>query len=410
MNRRSFLSGLAGLTFSACSSEEPGRDKKLVVWESYNNEEHTVFQEIVDAYRRTVKDGLEVVIQRVPFDGLLSKLITAALARRTPDICRIDVGHIGRLAYGGLAEPLDAYGAEEQLRGLLPIVEKTNRVTVLDRESRKPESHVYGVSDQLTCVALYYNKKLLSTPPKTLEELKAMGPSLKGGGRYAIGLNNSLWWHLPFFYAFGADAVSADNRACLLARPAAKDTLRYLRDLYQQGIEAGAWRAGATNPDQGFVNSKYAMVLSGPWNLKAFKSIDYGVSLIPGTAEVPSATNIGGTSMIVLRNSRHKQAAWDLLRYLVSPPAQRTWCEKTGQLSVHPQVNSERASLFTPEMRVFGEQLGLAHPRPRLPNYDQLENVVNPIFYSILDGTLDVDEGMNKAAALVDQKILAELE
>lgn len=272
----------------------------------------------------------EIVVQRVPFDGLLSKLITAAIAKETPDICRVDVGHIGRLGYGGIAAPLDEAPGGMDLTDLLPIAAESNRVTLTNMETGQLETHLYGLSDQVTCVALYYNKAMLrdagiEAPPHTLEELATVGKRLSdpAKGVYGLGLNNSLWWNLPFLYLFGADVISADNVHARLGEPMAASAFSYLRQLYVDGVEGGAWRAGAINPDQGFVNSRYAMVLSGPWNLKTFRGVDYGVALIPGTGSTPSATNIGGTSMIVLNNSTKKAEAARFLRYLTSYAAQK---------------------------------------------------------------------------------------
>lgn len=75
--------------------------KEILIWQSYNNEENSVFSEIVNDYMR--KTGLSIKIERVPFDGFLSKLITSAIAKRTPDITRVDIGHLARLAAGKIA-------------------------------------------------------------------------------------------------------------------------------------------------------------------------------------------------------------------------------------------------------------------------------------------------------------------
>jgi len=299
---------------------------------------------------------------------------------------------------------------------LLPIALDSNSVTVKDPKTGKSQTGVYGVSDQLTCVALYYNKDMyaeagIEAPPTTLEELVTVSRKLtdKSKGRYAIGLNNSLWWSLPFLYLHGGDAISPDNQRATLDEAQAIQAFTFLRQLYQEGMEGGAWRAGAINPDQGFINGKYAMVVGGPWNLQAYKSVNYGVTLLPGQGTVKSATNIGGTSMIVLENSKRKKAAYEFLRYLTSFEAQSHWAEKTGQISVNKKVNEARAPTLSPAVRAFSEQLMYAQPRPRLPNYDQLENVVNPLFYSVLDGKLTPEEGLKQATKVVNEEILAVL-
>lgn len=406
-----------GTSGSGCSRQRAARDERLVIWESYTNDEHAVFLELVALYRRMAGvDSPAIDVQRLPDDGLLPKLITAAIAHETPDLCRVNVGSVSRLAYGGLAMPLDDFGVRAQLDELLPVVAASNTVTLVEPKSGVVTSHVYGVSDQLTCVALYYNKDLfaaagISAPPRTLDELVSYAQRLtdRPAGRYGLALNHTLWWDLPFLYLFDADVVTPDNMHARLGEDNARRALEFLHRLSADGIEAGAWRAGAINPDQGFVNGRYAMVVSGPWNLQTYKGVNFGVALLPGQAKNTSATNIGGTSMVVLRNSRHQAAAYAFLRFLTSYEAQRVWSERTGQFSVNRRVNAERAPHLTPAMRTFVEQLTYARARPRLPNYDRLENIVNPLFYSIIEGTMDAGVGLTKANALIETEILSEL-
>jgi ABC-type glycerol-3-phosphate transport system substrate-binding protein len=413
------ITGFIILIFITGCSSNLSDNNNLVIWESYNNSEHVVFKGLVKLYNEKYlkKNKIKIIVERVPFDGLLSKIITAAIAKKTPDICRIDIGHIARLAYGGLALNLDDYKFIEKKKELIPIAYNSNLVSMKDK-NKEPGKHLYGISDQLTCVALYYNKKLfkkagLKKPPLDLKQLIEYGKRLTNSkkGIYGLGLNNSLWWHLPFLYLHSGDVLTGNNKKSLIAEKGSIDAFTYLRDLYNNSkIEGGAWKSGAINPDQGFINSKYAMVISGPWNIKAFKSIDFGITLIPGNGKIKSATSLGGSSMIILRKSIFKKEAADFLKFLISYEAQKIWSEKTGQISVNRQVNKEVGKKYQKYMKIFMNQLNYAKPRPNIPNYDRLESELNPIFYSILDKKLGVKEGLKKADYIIREKILPALE
>ena len=411
---------LSLITVFGCSKKSGDRSNKLIIWESYNNSEHKVFEQIVKDYKKELSnknDSVQVVVERVPFDGLLSKLITAAIANKTPDICRVDIGHVARLAYGGIAQNLDEFGVSDYLKELLPIVGSSNLIAVKDKKSKEVKKNVYGFSDQLSCVALYYNKDMfaekgLTEPPQSLDQLIEYGKILTDTkkGVYGIGINNSVWWHLPFLYLFNGDVVSKDNKKCVLNNLESEKAISFLKSLYSiHKIEGGAWKAGAINPDQGFINSKYAMIISGPWNINTFKSINYGISIIPSNNGNKSATNIGGTSMVILKNSKQKQKAFEFLKYLTSYKVQKVWSEKTGQISVNKQVNTELAQNQNSKMNVFMNQINYAGARPGIPNYDQLENAVNPIIYSILDNKIDIKTGLNQACEIIENQILNEL-
>ena len=181
---KSRIIGFVLLVFITGCSGSLSDKNNLVIWESYNNSEHAVFKGLVKLYNEKYlsENKIKIIVERVPFDGLLSKIITAAIAKKTPDICRIDIGHIARLAYGGLALNLDDYKFIEKKKELIPIAYNSNLVSMKDK-NKEPVKYLYGISDQLTCVALYYNKKLfkkagLKKPPVNLKQLVEYGKKL----------------------------------------------------------------------------------------------------------------------------------------------------------------------------------------------------------------------------------------
>jgi len=155
-------------------------------------------------------------------------------------------------------------------------------------------------------------------------------------------------------------------------------------------IEAGAWLPGALGADRGFVNQKYAMIISGPWNLKQFENagVDFGVALIPegpnvreietpnGKVKVGTSTNVGGTDMAILKTTKKPELCYEFLKYLTSPKVHARWCNALGQIPVQtlaePLVNFKD----NPALAVFMEQIRTAIPRPKIPRYGVLEGQI----------------------------------
>lgn len=386
---------------------ENQQSRTLTLWHTYNNDETRVFNEILADYQKQ-NPQIKIVAERVPFDGLLPKLTSAAIAHKTPDIARVDLGHIPRLAWGKVIEPLDRFGADAVLSGLHRIAAGVARVQVPNRA----QAEIFAIPDQLTTVALYYNKKLLaesgSTPPKTLQELQSMGKLLREQGKTykAFAMNASLWWMMPWLFLHNARILSDNLEQCLLAAPESVSALEYLRTLYTNGTEAGAWISGAVNPDQGFITGRYAMILSGPWNLQQFRAVPFGVALVPGNGTLRSASNIGGSAMVVFARSKEKEESFRLLQYLVSESAQKKWIAGTGQLSVNLAANRAMAAKLSGELKIFLEQLDYAGMRPQLPGYDTLETIVAPYLYAALDGSLPVKEALSRACQEIERDLL----
>ena len=386
----------------------PAGQRIITLWHSYNNDETRVFNEILADYQK-FNPQIKIVAERVPFDGLLPKLTSAAIAHRTPDIARVDIGHIPRLAWGKAIEPLDRFGAATVIAGMHRVAVGVARVKV----PGEAQPQVFAIPDQLTTVALFYNKQLVNdaglTPPKNLEQLLQMGPLLRAQGKSykAFAMNASLWWMMPWLFLHNAQVLSPDLDRCLLDSPQSVMAVNYLRQLYTSGSEAGAWVSGAINPDQGFTTGRYALVLSGPWNLQTFKAIPFGVTLVPGHGALRSASNIGGSAMVVFARSPEKAESFRLLQYLVSAAAQKKWITGTGQLSVNLEANRAMAARLSPQLRVFEEQLNYAGARPQLPGYDALETIVAPYLYAALDGSLPVGEALKRACGDIERDLIA---
>ncbi len=385
----------------------PAGQRNITLWHSYNNEETRVFNELLADYQKQ-NPQIKIVAERVPFDGLLPKLTSAAIANRTPDIARVDIGHIPRLAWGKAIEPLDAFGAEKLLQGMHRIARPVASVKMPGKQT----SEIFAIPDQLTTVALYYNKKLMADAgakvPRTLNELRGMGKFFKQRGQSAkaFAINSSLWWMMPWLFLHNAQILSPNLDKCLLDSAEAVAALAYLRYLYTDGVEAGAWLSGAINPDQGFMTGRYAMILSGPWNLQTFRNIPFGVSLVPGHGALRSASNIGGSAMVVFAHSEEKQESYRLLQHLVSEGVQKKWIAGTGQLSVNTAANRALAASLSPELNIFLEQLDYAGARPQLPGYDALETIVAPYLYAALDGSLASRDALSRACADVEKNLI----
>lgn len=448
------LLGLALLSAS-CGGLGPARDPKtLVVWETYAEEEHKVFLEIVRDfegwYRETYGETVHVEVELIPFDGHLEKIKFAAITHTAPDIARVDAGSLVDLAYGrailDLAE-IDA-GVDSFLRTFMIPARETVRVPVPQADGSVREG-TFGVPDQITGVAVYYNKGMLARaglrpPPATLEEMeewRARGEPwdwdrFKAYARamtnepesiYGVGLYNGLWFSFPFFNTFGADFVEigADGTyRCVLNSDSGVRALSALASLYWDRVEAGAWVPGAVGPDAGFAQAKYAMFFSGPWNLKQIKNVEFGLALVPEgpyvreveargrTFRVGTSTNVGGTDMVILRSARNPTLAYRFLTYFTSAEVYARWCNALGQIPVNqaaePMVDFER----NPALRTFTDQMRTAGARPRIPRYGILDGqIMAPQIERAFRGgnVAEVRKALDSAVADIERLILADV-
>ncbi len=375
------------LIFIFCASPE---NKSITIWVSYNDEEFNLFREIVSEFEK--KERVKFEIQRIPFEGMLEKILTSVIGGQNPDIARLDIAQVHLLAKKGIISELDTLYLKDILKDIYEAPLKSSFY----------KGKLYGIPDQVTCILLFYNKKLFKEkgldpekPPKNWEEFLLYAKKLtdKEKGIYGFGMRNTLWWTFPFFYTFGAE-VFDENGNPLFLDENVKKALIFERDLYlKHKVEGGAFLEGGINPDMGFLNEKYAMIFSGPWKIKSLIDINFpfGIALIP-EGEKGSWTALGGTQMVIFKNSKNKEIAHKFLKYLLSPENQAKWADELGQIPVNKKaiekINFEKHKY----MEILIKAIERTKPRPPISEYPEVERIFYQEVGLFLKGEKDIDE------------------
>ena len=83
-----------------------------------------------------------------------------------------------------------------------------------------------------------YNTDLVTTPPKTMDDLDAMATSLKGKGslKAPMCLNPSLDRGLAFLYAQGGSLLSTDGKTGQIDSAASTKAVQWYMDLFKNGL------------------------------------------------------------------------------------------------------------------------------------------------------------------------------
>jgi multiple sugar transport system substrate-binding protein len=123
-----------------------------------------------------------------------------------------------------------------------------------------------------------------------------------------------------------------------------------------------------------------------------------GVAALPSFPGHRSAAALGGWQLGVNRYSRHPEAAEKLVRFLVSPAAQKDLALSVGYkptrttLYKDPDLLREQpfvASLY----RIFMT----ARPRPVTPYYMMITQVMQPEFSAVVSGIKTPEEALDEA-------------
>jgi multiple sugar transport system substrate-binding protein len=437
-----FLIFISSLVLISCKKDVISDSDKIILdfWTSYNNEELKVFREMIIPFEREYKAKTGKRLSRVPFDGLLPKLKLSTQAGTTPDICRVDCAHVVPLAFGQALYSLDQLSnfkgtIKEYREKFIKAAIDSNIISVPVKG--KWQDHLFGIPDQTNCVVLYRNQQIFRQRssalrkagldpfrgPKNWNEFIEYSKALSDPDNniYAFGMNNSLWWAFPFFNTHGVKFVSKDLKTqkffCSLDSPQGIAALKFRNDLYRKTyevnnkkvrIEGGAWQSGGKNPDQGFKNNLYAMVMSGPWSLKDYRNsgLDFAVSTIP-EGPVGSSSSVGGTNLVIFKSCRYPQLAFDFLQFITSTDFQVEWCTKLGQIPVTIDAYDKIDLTGKAELKVFYDQMLTTQARPRLPQYDLLEEIINPEMELALKGAKTDEQALKTAVDEINKRVMS---
>src|SRR5579875_2159536 len=151
---------------------------------------------------------------------------------------------------------------------------------------------------------------------------------------------------------------------------------------------------------------RYVFYLSGPWNIGEFRrrlpasrQSGWSTAPLPGP-DGPGDSVAYGSSLVILRGSRHKDAAWKLLEYLSRPDVQVRFYRLLGDLPARRSAWDSPLLEGDPELRAFREQLERMRPAPQVPEWEQIVNMMQDVAARAIAGQLTVDQ----AAAQMDQQ------
>jgi multiple sugar transport system substrate-binding protein len=208
--------------------------------------------------------------------------------------------------------------------------------------------------------------------------------------------------------------VSEDGRPHF-SEPRFIGAFSFYLDVYRRRLAPAISSSQVTNLYQQFAAGDLAMFVSGPWEIgnlrirlpKEFESKWSTAPLpAPDGTPYPGVSLSGGSSLVVFRSSKKKDAAWKLIEFLSRPDVQIRFYELSGDLPARRSGWRAKDLVQDPKIAAFRTQLDRTVALPRLPEW---ENIATSIFETGQLATLgqfDAAEGARR----LDRKVNAMLE
>lgn len=348
-----------------------------------------------DALRTMVKEynnsqsSIEVVLQELPGDDYRTKLLTAVASGSVPDVVGMDVAILPQyLYYGALA---DVTANIEATSGLKDDFYEGLWFGLTENGKS------YGLPWWADPSVMWYNKTIfeesgLTEAPVTWDEFRAAGQKTTKKDpsptktRYGLIFDATGPWMmftwLPFLWSAGGDLLDQDGRAAF-DTPAAADAVELWANLFQDGCVPRSSVLGGADLWQLFANQTAAMAVQGPSIQTAVDK--YGPGTVLGNGLIPKklehSSYLGGDALVIMKDSKNKQAAWEFIVALNSQSNQQRFSANNN--GVYVAGIPTRKSVFTdgfrkeyPLMAVFADAMSVG----RVPGTRYLSEIRVPLW------------------------------
>jgi len=241
-----------------------------------------------------------------------------------------------RLVDAGVDEPLDNY-----------INDKNTGIPDMDdfvpqlRDLTTVKGHVYAIPADINQLGLIYNKDLFDAYNRSHPEAPVSYPRgdwtwsdmenaaqkltvRRGAHTEVFGLDfvRGSGEFLCFLMQAGGKIWNQDQTRVLIDSPEALEVIRFWKKMSSemQIARPNFLRDSAMGPDKFFEFGKTAMLVDGSWRLpdivKQAPSVRFRVASLPGFRR---KVTLGGSTLWALSvDSKHKQIAWEFIKFLSS--------------------------------------------------------------------------------------------
>lgn len=390
--RSSMMAALAAVMVTTPALVEAG---EVVVWHSYRGKERAALEEVSESFNAQGGDT-KIKLLAIPYDAFPDKITAAVPRGKGPDLFIFAQDRLGDWAAAGLIEPLD-FWMDDALRAA--FVEPTLEAVTYD-------DSIYGLPIAFKMTALFYNKKLVSKPPKTTGEMIEMAKKLTNPGKGQFGLvyeNANFYYQACWMQGFGGKVFDKRGRPKLDDKPVIDSMIFAQKLAHSSGImpeEATSMLVTTL-----FNKGKAAFVINGPWFMGEIeKGVDYGVATLPTIDDAggkPATPFLTAESIIMSAKSTDKKAAFVVMNYITSPEAAKVLATK-GRITVARKAAYDDPKIANdPKLKVFREQLKHARPMPNTPAMKMVWSPATTAMNKMINGKADAAAAMKEAQAEV---------
>ena len=373
---------------------------ELVVWHSYRAAEKAAIEKVAAGFNAS-HPGVKVTTLAVPYDAFADKISAAVPRGKGPDVFIYAQDRLGGwIEAGNTVEPIDFFLDDATKTRFIP--------GTLDAMTYR--GTVWGLPVNYKVITLIYNKKLVQKPPADTREMVALAKKLTDAAAGRFGL---AYWYSDYYYhaalqnAFGGRVFEPGTAKPVLNAPENVKGLELLVSWIDQGILPAEPSTALITAL--FNQGKAAMIFTGPWFLGEIDpSIEWGLAQLPAVPEAGNKplrpwTTVEGA--FIAAPSKHKDAAYEFVKYLTDAPAAKTMAVEGRQSPSNKAAYEDPRVANDPVLKAFHKQVEVAVPMPNLPEMTMVWSPATIMMASVAKRTIQPKPALDKAQAEVVKTI-----
>ncbi|MFT5706162.1 MAG: multiple sugar transport system substrate-binding protein [Oceanospirillaceae bacterium] len=346
---------------------------------------------------------IDIKIEVVNWDVLNQKLTTDISSNVNADMAIIGTRWLVDYVEQDVAEPLDGLITKEMKERFVPAF--LNPGTLNNK--------VYGLPVAASARAMYYNKDLFKKAgakvPTTWDEVAdSAGKIAKVENSYGFGLQGKeVETDVYFYYGMWSEGGSLlkEDGSSNLASAASVANAKRLQGMIDKGLtQPGVTSYNREDVQNLFKQGRVGMMITAPFLVNQLKdeapNIKYGIAPIPGGK---SRATYGVTDSVVLfKNSKHKQAAVKFMDFMFTTDQRAAFSSGEGFLPVLKSVSKLPAFADNDAVKTFVDLLPEARFAPTIAGWSEVADITSNAVQAIYGGA-NAQETLDKAQKRINR-------
>ena len=394
--------------------EQLERGVTLTLWTMPNSPKPKEdLQKMVEPF--TAKTGVKVDVQEVGWDVQFDRIRNAAVSGEGPDVTQAGTTQVPFFAaLGGFTDLSERVGEIGGKEAYAEGIWNTTQVTGQDG--------TWAVPWFTEARSLYYRKDVLEKAgvdpatafqdlasfKATLQAIKDKVPDIEPFGAPGKKAYDLVHQVMPFVWDHGGAELSPDAKQSTINSPESQQGVEFMADLITAGLfDKSQLERDGTQVENQFKGGRLAVWIGGPWVLGSIDRAEddtwskearenVGVAPMPTGPGGKPYTFVGGSDLMVFKDTEHPNEAWALVKFLSEDQTQKDYASLLGMFPsrLEPQ---QQVGDSSENHKAFFEAIQSGRTYAPIPQWGQIENAYKTRFGNILDSAAGVGKDYNEA-------------